>query len=75
MRVLRFLFGFTNGVVVVVAAVGGGWGLLLLLLLFLLLVVVVVSDGPRDVLFRYVFVGLITAIEAEIGTGAGGGSA
>lgn len=69
-RVLRFLFGFTNGVVVV-AAVGWGWGMLLLLLLL----VVVVVDGPGDVLFRYVFVGLIPAIEAEIGTGGGGGSA
>lgn len=32
-----------------------------------------VVDGPGDVLFRYVFVGLVAAIEAEIGTGVGGG--
>lgn len=66
-RVLRFLFGFTNGVVVVIAAVGGRWGLLL--------VAMVAVDGPRDVLFRYVLVGLIAANEDEIGTGGGGGSA
>lgn len=34
---------------------------------------VVVVDGPGDLLFRYVFVGLVAAMEAEIGTGVGGG--